>query len=69
MANYGELAHRLTAIGADIDEIAFDALREAVADGEMQRPVDDKKLMQARRAIEKAAGILRQLGGDDSDNW
>lgn len=69
MVNYGELAHRLTAIGADIDEIAFDALREAVADGEMQRPVDDKKLMQARRAIEKAAGILRQLGGDDSDNW
>ena len=69
MANYGDLVHRLTAIGADIDEIAFDALREAVADGEMQRPVDDKKLMQARRAIEKAAGILRQLGGDDSDNW
>lgn len=69
MANYGELAHRLTAIGADIDEIVFDALREAVADGEMQRPVDDKKLMQARRAIEKAAGILRQLDDDDSDNW
>jgi hypothetical protein len=69
VANYGDLVHRLTAIGADIDEIAFDALREAVADGEMQRPVDDKKLMQARRAIEKAAGILRQLDGDDSDNW
>ena len=69
MADYGDLAHRLTAICADIDEIAFDALREAVADGEMQRPVDDKKLMQARRAIEKAAGILRQLDGDDSANW
>lgn len=69
MANYGDLADRLTAIGADIDEIAFDALREAVADGEMQRPVGDKKLMQARRAIEKAAGILRQLDGDDSANW
>jgi hypothetical protein len=25
------------------------------------RPGDDKKLMQARRAIEKAAGVLRQL--------
>ena len=37
-------------------------LREAVADGEVTRPVDDKKLMQARRAIEKAAGVLRQLG-------
>ncbi len=69
MADYGELADRLTAVGADIDEIAFDALREAVADGEVQRPVEDKKLMQARRAIEKAAGILRQLDGDSADGW
>jgi hypothetical protein len=69
MANYGDLADRLAAVGADIDEIAFDALREAVADGEVQRPVEDKKLMQARRAIEKAAAILRQLDGDGSDSW
>jgi hypothetical protein len=69
MADYGDLADRLTAVGADIDEIAFDALREAVADGEIQRPADDKKLMQARRAIEKAAAILRELDGDDSESW
>lgn len=69
MADYGTLADRLTAVGADIDEIAFDALREAVADGEVERPVDDKKLMQARRAIEKAAAILRQLDGDDPGEW
>jgi hypothetical protein len=64
MADYGALADRLAAIGDDIDEIAFDSLREAVADGEIERPADDKKLMQARRAIEKAAAILRQLDGD-----
>jgi hypothetical protein len=69
MADYGDLADRLAAVGADIDEIAFDALREAVADGEVQRPVEDKKLMQARRAIEKAAAILRQLDGRNSDSW
>jgi hypothetical protein len=69
VADYGDLADRLAAVGADIDEIAFDALREAVADGEVQRPVEDKKLMQARRAIEKAAAILRQLDGDDSESW
>jgi hypothetical protein len=69
MADYGDLADRLTAVGADIDEIAFDALREAVADGEIQRPIEDKKLMQARRAIEKAAAILRQLDDDGSDSW
>lgn len=62
MGEYDGLVERLEAIAADIDEIAFDRLREAVADGDASRPVDDKKLMQARRAVEKAAGVLRQLG-------
>ena len=61
MSEYGQLVERLESIAADLDEIAFDRLREAVADGEVTRPVDDKKLMQARRAIEKAVGVLRQL--------
>jgi hypothetical protein len=59
---YDLLVERLESIAADLDEMAFDRLREAVADGEVVRPADDKKLMQARRAIEKAAGVLRQLG-------
>jgi hypothetical protein len=61
MSDYQGLIERLESIAADLDEIAFDRLREAVADGELARPADDKKLMQARRAIEKAAGVLRQL--------
>ena len=56
-----EMVARLESIAADIDELAFDRLRESVADGEVTRPADDKRLMQARRAIEKAAGVLRQL--------
>jgi len=63
VTGYGELADRLEAIGDDIDQSAFDALREAVADGEVERPVSDKKLMQARRSIAKAVDILRQLDG------
>lgn len=63
MADYDALASRLETVAADLDEIAFDQLREAVADGEVKRPADDKKLMQARRSIEKAVGILRQLDG------
>ncbi len=59
--DYTELVDRLESIAADLDELAFDRLREAVADGEVTRPADDKKLMQARRAIEKAAAVLRQL--------
>jgi hypothetical protein len=61
MGEYSGLVERLESIAADLDEMAFDRLREAVADGELARPPDDKKLMQARRAIEKAAGVLRQL--------
>jgi hypothetical protein len=59
--DFGGLIERLESVAADLDELAFDRLREAVADGEVARPADDKKMMQARRAIEKAAGVLRQL--------
>jgi hypothetical protein len=58
---YDEIVERLESIAADLDELAFDRLREAVADGEIARPADDKQLMQARRAIEKAANVLRRL--------
>jgi hypothetical protein len=61
MADYDQLVDRLESIASDLDEMAFDQLREAVADGEVARPASDKKLMQARRAIEKATVILRQL--------
>lgn len=61
MSRYDELADRLESIVADLDELAFDQLREAVADGATSRPTTDKELAKARRATEKAAHILRQL--------
>lgn len=61
MSDLGSLADRLDAIVADLDEIAFDRLREAAADGATARPADDKELVKARRAVEKAAHLLRQL--------
>lgn len=64
-SEYSGLIERLESVAADLDEVAFDRLREAVADGEVSRPPDDKKLMQARRAIEKATAILRQLDGTE----
>ena len=65
MADYEHLVDRLESVAMDLDEIAFDQLREAAAEGEVTRPASDKKLMQARRAIEKAAAILRQLDNGD----
>lgn len=61
MSDFGSLADRLDAIAADLDELAFDRLREAVADGHTTRPESDKTLTQARRAVEKAAHLLRSL--------
>lgn len=65
-ADVAGLVERLESVAADLDDIAFDRLREAVADGETERLKIDKQLMQARRAIEKAVIVLRQLDADAS---
>lgn len=62
--NYDHLADRLDAVVADLDEVMFDLLREAAA-AKAGRPADDKRLTQARRAIEKASRLLR--GDSDED--
>ncbi|MEQ1699672.1 MAG: hypothetical protein ABMA25_06160 [Ilumatobacteraceae bacterium] len=59
---YDNLADRLDAISEELDEVMFDQLREASA-ARGGRPVDDKRLTQARRAIEKASRLLR--GGSE----
>ena len=55
---YDNLAERLDAVAEELDEVMFDQLREASA-ARGGRPVDDKRLTQARRAIEKASRLLR----------
>ena len=61
MADYEPLADQLDRIAEDLDDMAFDQLREAVADGELERPRSDKTLMEARRAVAKAAHLLRSI--------
>lgn len=61
--DYGDLADRLQAVVDDLDQVTFDKLREAAAD-RRGRPVDDKRLTQARRAVEKAIHLLRGSSGD-----
>jgi hypothetical protein len=55
---YDTLADRLDSVAEELDEVMFDQLREASA-ARGGRPVDDKRLTQARRAIEKASRLLR----------
>jgi hypothetical protein len=61
---YDDLADRLQAVVEDLDQIVFDQLREAAAEGH-GRPPDDKRLTQARRAVEKAVHLLRGGSGTD----
>lgn len=62
--DYDHLADRLDAIAEELDETMFDQLREASAQ-RSGRPVDDKRLTQARRAIEKASRLLRGTTAED----
>ena len=61
MWDYSDLIDRIEAISAEIDDMAFDQLREASAEGALARPASDRRLMQARRALEKAAEALRSI--------
>jgi hypothetical protein len=62
--SYDELADRLQAVVDELDQVSFDQLREAAAD-KRGRPADDKRLTQARRAVEKAIHLLRDGSGFD----
>ena len=62
---YDDLVDRLQVVADDLDQITFDQLREASAEGQA-RPADDKRLTQARRAVEKAIHLLRHSSGPDT---
>ena len=58
------LADRIDAIAEELDELMFERLRAAAAD-KAGRPADDKRLLQARRALDKASRVLRGTSSDD----
>jgi hypothetical protein len=62
--DHSDLADRLDQIVADLDERSFDILREASSAGR-GRPDEDRRLAQARRAVEKAAHLLRGITPQD----
>ena len=61
MSRYSDVAERLRAIAEDLDELSFDLLQDASTAGATRRPDADKVVTQARRAVEKAAGLLDGL--------
>jgi hypothetical protein len=55
------LADRIAEVSAELDDVMFSMLREA-ASARSGRPADDKRLMQVRRALDKAEHLLRAEG-------
>jgi hypothetical protein len=62
-----ELADRLDAISEELGDLAMALLRDAIAEGATSRPSEEKRLAQARRAIDKASHLLRgsSAAGED----
>lgn len=57
---------RLASVGEDITDLAMDRLREAIDAGAQKPPASEKKLNQARRAIEKAIMLLEQVENESA---
>ncbi len=59
------ISDQLKAISDDLADIAIEALREAIDDKEFsgKRPEIEKRVTRARRAVDKAAGILNESQG------
>lgn len=64
---FEDIRGRLDAIAEELSDLAIVHLRESIDAGGTERPVDEKRLLRARRAVEKAAAILREP--DDDEVW
>jgi hypothetical protein len=57
---FDEIRGRLEAIAEELTDLAILRLRESIDAGGTELPVDEKRLTRARRAVEKAASILKE---------
>jgi hypothetical protein len=63
---FDDIRGRLEGIAEELSDLAIERLRESIDAGGNELPVDERRLTRARRAVEKAAAILREPDtGDD----
>lgn len=60
-----DLAERLAAIAADMDDLGFAELRAAASGGDSRHLATERRLLKARRAVGRAIAALRTPEGDD----
>ena len=56
-----DMISRLESISEELADKALDALKSAHREGAVKRPETERQLTTARRAIEKAIGVLTRL--------
>jgi predicted phage gp36 major capsid-like protein len=59
-----ELRERLEDIGEALADLAMDALRSALEDGDADAKARERRLTRARRSVEKAASLLSERAPD-----
>ncbi len=57
---FDEIRGRLEVIAEELADLAIQRLRESIDAGGKELPVDERRLTRARRAVEKAIGILKE---------
>ena len=64
MGRHDEIKQRLEAIGEELADLALDRLRQSVEDGCTRPPASEKRLTQARRAVERAVNALAEIDSE-----
>lgn len=57
---FDDIRERLEAIAEELADLGMERLRESIDAGGHELPVDERRLAKARRAVEKAAFVLRE---------
>ena len=57
---FDEIRSRLETIAEELADLAIQRLRESIDAGGDELPVDQRRLIRARRAVEKAAYLLEE---------
>jgi hypothetical protein len=57
---FDDIRTRLEAISEELADLGIERLKESIDAGGDELPVDERRLARARRAVEKAIGILRE---------
>ena len=65
---FDDIRHRLEAISEELADLAIARLRDSIDNGGTELPVDERRLTRARRAVEKAANLLREPGSEPIDD-